>query len=406
MTEPTEPADVDALVARLKARVEERRRAGFYPDNLEADLDAHFARVVAHRPEPYDYTQLEARMRALEDAAGITPARIAYDSGMPGGVALHRAIAKVVSRQTAGILEQVQQFADATREVLREIVQILQHPNAHAHPELLGQVDALLERMAGFERAPTGSAAAAQLERRLARVETSIAETRMEPSFDASEFEELFRGEREDLLDRYDDLARRFIGCDPVVDLGCGRGEFLELLRKHGVAASGVDIEERLVTDCRLAGLDVAQGDCIEWLAGATDGSLGGISMIQVIEHLPPGARAEVVKLAADKLRPGGKFVVETLNPQSLYIFARAFYVDPTHTTPVHPAYLEFLVRQAGFRDVAIEWRSPPPEDEALQPLSGDRSELAALAKEVNVNLDRLNELLFAAQDYAIIATR
>ena len=413
--EPTPPAsqvpDVDALVARLRQRVHERRKAGFYPENLEADLDAHFARVVAHRPDPYDYAEVELRMRVLEDAAGITPQRISYDSGVPGGDVLHKAIAKVVSRQTAGVLEQLQQFANATRDVLREVVQILQHPNAHAHPEVLGQVDSLLERMASVERAPATAAAAAQLERRLAQVEAALARDQLPVAFEGSEFEDQFRGGRDELLARYDDLAKRFVGCGPVIDLGCGRGEFLELLRRHGVDSSGVDIEPRLVESCRAMGLEVSQGEAVEFLAGAIDGSLGGISMIQVIEHLSPGGRAEVVRLAAEKLRPGGKLVVETLNPQSLYIFARAFYVDPTHTTPMHPAYLEFLVRQAGFTDVAIEWRSPPPDDEVLQPLDdrdNDRSddEDRGMAKEVNANIERLNELLFSAQDYAIIATR
>ena len=400
-----EPApSLDDLVERLRERVEERRRAGFYPEHLESDLDAHFHRIVAHRPDPYDYGELEERMRLLEHAVGITPARISYESGMPGGAALHRTIAKIVSRQTAGVLEQVQQLGNAVRDVLREIVVILQHPNAHAHPELLGQVDALLERVAAFERAPGTGAANAQLGRRLENVETTLADSRRMPDFDDERFEDQFRGARGDLLERYEDLAQRFVGHDDVVDLGCGRGEFLELLRKHGIDACGVEIDQRLVEACIERGLKVERSDAVEWLQGAIDGSLGGISMIQVIEHLSPWARAEVVRLAAEKLRPGGKLVVETLNPQSLYIFARAFYVDPTHTTPVHPAYLEFLVRQAGFAEVAIEWRSPPPDTETLQ--SVDAGGDVGLVHGVNENIARLNELLFSPQDYALVATR
>jgi SAM-dependent methyltransferase len=188
----------------------------------------------------------------------------------------------------------------------------------------------------------------------------------------------------------------------PVVDLGFGRGEFLDLLRERGIECSGVEVDDALVREVRQRGHDVETGDAVAWLASAVDGSLGGISLIQVIEHLTPRRREEVVALAARKLRRGGRLVVETLNPQSLYIFARAFYADPTHVTPVHPAYLLFLVEHAGFSGVTIEWRSDPPRDEVLE-AAGGSSDIDRVHDE---NVRRLNSLLFAPQDYAIIATR
>jgi SAM-dependent methyltransferase len=397
--EATEDEPIDALIARLRERVAARTEQGLYPAELDHELDDHFQRIVAHRPAPYDFEELRRRLGHLDEAMGFSPGRIRYESGLPGGPALHRTIGKAVSRQTAGILEQLHRFAEAVRAVLQELAVAIEHPNAHVHAELLGQVDNLMERMAAFDRLPQdGELALVDLRRRLDRLEAAERARRFEPWYSNERFEAAFRGSREALLDRYRDLAAAFTGHAPVVDLGCGRGEFLELLAAAGVEASGVEIDHELVKACRALDLDVAHGDAVEWLASAADGSLGGIALIQVIEHLPLGDRAEVVRLAARKLRPGGRILIETLNPQSLYVFARALYVDPTHDQPVHPAFVDFLLKEAGFGEIAIEWRSPPPDEERLAPDEG-----TAVGAQ---NLERLNALLFGPQDYAITATR
>ena len=125
---------------------------------------------------------------------------------------------------------------------------------------------------------------------------------------------------------------------------------------------------------------------------------MGGLVTIQVVEHLSAQQVADFVRLAADKLRPGGKAIVETVNPQSLYVFAHSFYVDPTHVHPVHPGYLAFLFREAGFSGVRIDWRSEPGAEEMLQRIHDDGV--------MDENIERLNRLLFGAQDYALIAIR
>ncbi len=402
---PSPPVfDVEALVDQLRARVEQRRSEGAYPDGLEADLDAHFQRIAKHRPlPPYDYVHLRSRLAALDGAMGFNPANIVYKSGLPGGTALHRTVGKAVSRQTAGVLEQLHRYAEALRVVLEEMVVVLQHPNAHVHTALINHLDALTEQAATSARAPHGVPDELQdLQRRLERLEAADATRRFQPWFGNARFEEQFRGSTAELAERYLDLAQRFVGFAPVVDLGCGRGEFLQLLRDAGVEATGVEIDPQLVRLGTEKGILVDQDDAVRWLAAATDGSLGGITLIQVIEHLTPQERSEVVRLAAEKLRPGGKVLIETLNPQSLYIYARAFYVDPTHDTPVHPAYLDFLLREAGFRDISIEWRSPPPAAEMVHIIEGHGD----VVDQVNANVDRINALLFGPQDYAIVATR
>jgi O-antigen chain-terminating methyltransferase len=110
----------------------------------------------------------------------------------------------------------------------------------------------------------------------------------------------------------------------------------------------------------------------------------------------------DLVALAADKVRPGGRVFLETVNPQSLYVFAHAFYLDPTHVRPVHPAYLAFLFREAGFAAVDIEWRSPPPPDDVLEEVRSEHT----LPGAINANVKRLNQLLFAPQDYLLAAVR
>lgn len=392
-----EAPNVDALVAELKARVEQRRREGLYPEGLEDELHEHQRRIAHFRSVP-DLDAIRTALDALDIVGGFSPERIESESRMPGGKALHEAVAKVVARQTSGVLSQVQEFGDAVRVALRAILAVIEEP-AHVHADLVGQIDALFERAAAFERAPSSSkAAVADLRRRVEQLEQIEKARDFNPFYENEAFEEEFRGSREQLLAGYKDLAVRFHHCAPVLDIGCGRGEFLEILRDEGIPARGVEIDPALVEACQRRGLDVKQNDAIAELSSLGDGELGGVVLIQVVEHLTPQQVLELVLLAYDKVRPGGRVIVETVNPQSLYVFSHAFYVDPTHTQPVHPAYLDFVFRQAGFSDVIIDWRSPPSPDEALLPVEGDEAAAA--------NIERLNRILFSPQDYAVIATR
>jgi hypothetical protein len=168
------------------------------------------------------------------------------------------------------------------------------------------------------------------------------------------------------------------------------------------VEVHGVEPDPQLVTSAQGRGLDVEQGLAVEYLRTVEPGTLGGIVMIQVIEHLSPQQVIDFVALAAEKVRPGGKVVLETVNPASLYTYARSFWIDPDHVRPVHPSYLEFLFREAEFARFSIEFRSPVSEDESLVPIAGDDPQTRA----VNENFQRINALLFGAQDYAVIATR
>ena len=392
------PASTEELLAQLRARVEERRRRGDYPAGLEQDLESHFRRIVAHG-RAQDLESVRSSLQGMDASMRFTRGRIPPESRYPGGTLVHRSVGKVVARQTQGVLDQVGAFAEVVRETFEALLDVLETPGTHVHADLVEQLDGALERLAVFERTPgEPRVAVAELERRVGALETAEASRRFEPWFGNDRFEAEFRGTREELLDRYRDLARELANCAPVLDVGCGRGEFLELLAEVDVDASGVDVDPRLVEAAKQSGLKVEHADGIEWLASEVDGSLGGLVAIQVVEHLSAQQVADFVRLAADKLRPGGKAIVETVNPQSLYVFAHSFYVDPTHLHPVHPGYLAFLFREAGFSGVRIDWRSEPDADEMLKRIHDDGV--------MDENIERLNRLLFGSQDYALIAIR
>jgi O-antigen chain-terminating methyltransferase len=203
----------------------------------------------------------------------------------------------------------------------------------------------------------------------------------------------------------YVDLFRDCPG--PVVDLGCGRGEFLDLLSEAGIPAYGIDRHPDMIARCSEKGLDARRGDALDHLDGVEKGSLGGIFSAQMIEHLEMSDVPRFFDLAAMALAPRGRLVVETLNPQSLYVFAAAFYVDLGHLRPLHPVTLKFLAEKSGFHDVRIEYFLPPPQE--LRPITVPRVGEGRIDRALDVvddNFQRFDRVVFGAQDYAIVATR
>jgi SAM-dependent methyltransferase len=202
-------------------------------------------------------------------------------------------------------------------------------------------------------------------------------------------FEERFRGSPEQIARGqrfYLDFVRDLPG--PVLDVGCGRGEFLGLLRSAGIPASGIESNPISVEACRKAGHEVEGGDAFALLARRPAGRLGAVVAFQVVEHWPPEGIFRFLQEARRLLAPGGVLIAETVNADSLSAL-RAFYLDPTHVRPVPAEALRFLAEAAGFTDIRIELRSPLPAAERLE--------------ERSPNDTRLNAILFGPQDYALI---
>ena len=222
------------------------------------------------------------------------------------------------------------------------------------------------------------------------------------------EFENRFRGTEEDIAARAARYVPYLEGRGEVLDLGCGRGEALAVLVEHGLPARGVDASAQMVERCRERGLRAEVGDLFARLAAEPEGALGGILSLHVIEHLPAESLERLGRLAWRALAPGGALILETPNPLSVVVAARNFWLDPSHRRPVHPEALEMLLRLAGFDPVERLDLRPFPDAERLPELDLESlpAEQRPLADSINRLRDRLDDLLFGFQDYALIATK
>jgi 2-polyprenyl-3-methyl-5-hydroxy-6-metoxy-1,4-benzoquinol methylase len=222
------------------------------------------------------------------------------------------------------------------------------------------------------------------------------------------EFEDLFRGSRSEIMRRQRRYLGYFLGCSRVVDLGCGRGEFLELCRDNGIGSLGVDLNSEMVRTCSEMGLQAVEGDLVEWLRGQNDGSLDGLFSAQVIEHLDKETLFALLGLAYRKLRPGAYLILETLNTDNLMVASR-FYADITHVRPIPSSTLEFLAKSFGFRETFVLYSSPVPEEAKLGPVpieSSASGEQRWALEVINANFEKLNQAMYTYQDYALVARR
>jgi SAM-dependent methyltransferase len=228
-------------------------------------------------------------------------------------------------------------------------------------------------------------------------------------SFKYLGFEDAFRGSRDEIRARLMDYLPIFDGVSDVLDIGCGRGEFLDLLRERGIPARGIDVNHEMVEASRARGLAVDKADALGHLQSRPDASLGGVFAAQVIEHLAPEYLMQVLDAALLKLRPGGVLVLETINPACWLAFFESYIRDLTHVRPIHPDTLQYLLRASGFASVTIEYRSPVDAATRLQPIRhapAPGAPDADLVETFNANVERLNARLFTFQDYAAIARR
>lgn len=180
--------------------------------------------------------------------------------------------------------------------------------------------------------------------------------------FDYGRFAERFRGTEEYVKASQAFYEPYFRGRQNVLDLGCGRGEFLELMRSIGVAARGIDLSEESVALCRHKGLEAEVADLFEHLGNLPEASLDGIFCSQVVEHIPPDRLPEMLKLAVSRLQRNGAIAIETPNPECLAIFATHFYLDPTHQRPVPHPLLVFYLEEFGVGNIEVRRLSPAVE--------------------------------------------
>ncbi len=190
-----------------------------------------------------------------------------------------------------------------------------------------------------------------------------------------------------------------------VLDVGCGRGEMLQVLEEAGIEAYGIDTNSLCVERCRARGLEVELADALKHLADVPTASLGAVTAIHLVEHLTTEELIEFLDLAMAALKPGGLLILETPNPENVLVSSTFFYLDPSHRHPLPPPLLQFVVASRGIIDIEIRRLDRSDEVDvslAIPSPAEDEPWFGDLKRVVDV----LNTWFACAADYAILATK
>ncbi|MCJ8271115.1 MAG: methyltransferase domain-containing protein, partial [Psychrosphaera sp.] len=239
-----------------------------------------------------------------------------------------------------------------------------------------------------------------ELEALNARVERNDKDVKLDDAL-YQKFEDAFRGSTQEITERlgvYRPLIESLfgtvlkVGADEhlqAIDIGSGRGEWLQLLQGLGVNAVGVDISHTMAQTCNDKGLQVQVGDGVEYLKAQLDNSISLISGFHIIEHISFGHLLELFTETARVLKPGGMVIFETPNPKNLLVGSADFYLDPTHQRPLHPMTMQFFLRNAGIETVKVNY----VDDKGL-------------TDHDDCDFDTLNDYVSIARDYAVIGIK
>ena len=384
---------VDSSSPRLAARAEAQRLAGVSADRPFLHKPGLVGRIRGYVLMPVKWVLRKMMRWYVEPVAAD---QRAFNSSM---LALADSLADSFADSLAEHIESVRQ---ETGTRLDQVAQAVEQGEAETRAATAGLSTRLAEhddRLIRVERRPAAPASPQPA------ASAPVPEPAAQP-FDYFAFESRMRGPRELIRDRQRAYVDDFRDAAPVLDVGCGRGEFLSLLAEAGVEARGVDLDPDMVAFCRGQGLDVEEGDALAYLEDLDEGSLGGIFAAQFVEHLEPGPLTRFIALAASRLRPAGVMVLETINPLSLFAL-RNYFADLTHAQPLIPDTLSLLVKEAGFDRAEVRFLNEPEEAQVLESVElplGPEFDPARRALESN--RARLNEVVFGPQDYALVAHR
>lgn len=367
MTQGQQIIDVERLVDELRRRVAQMRR------------DGHYAEDLTHLPLPAVAHAVVPRLDV--GAASSNPLLRRVKTVL---LRLHWRMIADLARQTNAAIGGVRSEAADEIATVRDEIE-------GARAEATERGSAAEERLAKLELRLAELAAAGSVGSRLPAgpMEYAAFEDRYRPEAQVRERQQIYL---EALKSR-----RR------VVDLGCGRGELLELLREAGVECYGVEVDARFVAQARAKGLEIVQQEAVEHLESIERGDVDTIVSSHVIEHLPPTSFFRLIELGAEKLPDDGLMVFETPNPTSVLAGSVNFHRDPTHVHPIHPDTLAFLCRQAGFASIDVRPLVPVPPEQRLPEQAPGEGELAA---HVDAVVGQLNELLYGNLDYALFARK
>lgn len=336
--------------------------------------------------------RLEARLDSVENALRVTQSEL-------GELRDQRVAPAEIRLDTAeGTLASV---TDETTRLRDEVV-----------PAMVGRSDVLIERLA-FELDELGSIVERMLrdeplpaagEGRIDEAKLASALAEVQPAL-----LEAFRGPEAEIHHRLDHYLDALSVAAPVLDLGCGRGELLLMLREAGIEATGIEGDGAVAETARRRGLDVVEGDVLSVLETLPDASRGAVTAIHLFEHLGPTTLLAVIAEIRRVLRPGGKLIIESPNPHSLRVGAALYWVDPTHRRPLMPETLELYLKTAGFEVDERELLHPFPADQLLAETDGrdlpvGDSEVAAVAARLDRLARRLDEFVNGPRDFVVWA--
>jgi O-antigen chain-terminating methyltransferase len=370
--------NVEEIMRKIRERVEEKKKEGAYKEDLDKLAREVLASTSPTRTAAMIGKDLERNLHLANLNWNIEDYTITSRGG-PAGYFI--------------IL-----FKKVIRFIVRPWIGVIIHRQALFNFYLVRVLNSLAKKVKRGER---------ETKHRLDKIEGLLESRKIEKEdFPYFAFENKHRGSREEIKKRQSIYLEYFKGSQNVLDIGCGRGEFLELLKNNGIDGYGIDTDEEMVSFCQKRGLNVQNTEGISHLMWLENDSLDGIFMDQVIEHLQPRELAKIIKLSHEKLKGGTYFIAVTPNPISL-IAGPSFYVDLTHTRPVHWETMQFLLESDGFRDIKIKFVSPVPEGVELEKIEKrGQSEFTKLVEPLNKNIEKLNNLIYAPRDYAIIAMK
>lgn len=357
----TQPA-LDEVLAEVRDRIRRKRESGVYGPEVEAAL-----RLPLPGGRPLFVEELGDPIPALRDALEEP---VEYDPRsrklLVGPlITLARRLVMGLSRWWHAAVAERQERID--RLAYRAIVDLRERPNP------------------GFDER------LARLERDWARFRRDLVAADLHSVY----FQARFGGEERVIREQSERFADLFRGRQRVLDLGSGRGTFLELMKERGVGAYGVDMDERMIATARTRGLEVEEGDAVAHLRALEDGGIDGLYARHLAEHILPGELVEILRQCRRALAPGSPAVFVTPNPGTLTVGAHSFWLDPGHLRPIPAELFRFLLEVEGYREVEVVTFEPT---EGLQKLDESIAD-----PKMRENVRRLNELLFGDRDYAVI---
>lgn len=421
--------DIEQFMERFRENIRRRRKAeerlttvqspAPFDDQAAADLaslrsgyDIYNIRFISHRRIRGPFVVL-AKKALRKLLTPILSRQVTYNAANTRVVTQHAQVLQAMTEQIetlgqeqAHLREQALATQAQALQAMEEQVKALAQQEDHRREQALR---AILERVSRAERKlrrilhvlTDGQ----MKEEHVSIAPKTLPRRALEPDFDYFGFQERLRGSEEEIKDRQRIYVEYFKGREPVLDIGSGRGEFLELLKEAGIDGKAVDIDLDMVLHCQEKGLDVVLNDAFAYLQAVPDDSLGGIFSAQLVEHLETSGIIQFVKLCHRKLRPGGVLVLETLNPESLFVHYKWFWMDLTHTRLIHPETLHFLFESVGLREVACRFLPAAKGPLMIPPLEvrdHSREEL----QRFNDATEYLNKLLYGSSDYAMIGKK